>query len=120
MTMTSGLALSMRDTVLPVVPQFHVNAWGIPFAAVMCGAKLVMPGPRLDPESVLDLMEREHVTMAAGVPTVWLGILDVLEKNRGATSFIPSYGWSWGAGGARVDDPSLRCSRIRISCTLGE
>jgi fatty-acyl-CoA synthase len=80
-TMVDGLGLSMRDTVLPVVPQFHVNAWGLPFASVMCGAKLVMPGPKLDPESLLDLMERERVTIAAGVPTVWLGILETLDKN---------------------------------------
>jgi fatty-acyl-CoA synthase len=88
-TTTSGLALSMQDTVLPVVPQFHVNAWGIPFAAIMTGAKLVMPGPRLDPESVLDLLEKEQVTLAGGVPTVWLGILDVLEKNPGRYKLHP-------------------------------
>jgi fatty-acyl-CoA synthase len=87
--MTSGLALSMRDTVLPVVPQFHVNAWGIPFAAVMCGAKLVMPGPKLDAVSVLELLESERVTLAAGVPTVWLAVLDVLEKNPGRYKLQP-------------------------------
>lgn len=87
--MADGLGLSMRDTVLPVVPQFHVNAWGIPFASVMCGAKLVMPGPKLDPESLLDLMEKEKVTLAAGVPTVWLGILDQLEKNPGRYALQP-------------------------------
>jgi fatty-acyl-CoA synthase len=88
-TMSSGLALSTRDAVLPVVPQFHVNAWGLPFAAVMCGAKMVMPGPKLDPESVLDLMATEQVTLAAGVPTVWLGVLDVLEKNPGKYKLHP-------------------------------
>ncbi len=79
--MADGLGLSMRDTVLPVVPQFHVNAWGIPFAAVMTGARLVMPGPKLDPESLLSLMESERVTIAAGVPTVWLGILEKLDQD---------------------------------------
>jgi fatty-acyl-CoA synthase len=87
--MTSGLGLSMRDTILPVVPQFHVNAWGIPFAAAMCGAKLVMPGPKLDAESVLDLLEKERVNFAAGVPTVWLAVLDVLEKNPGRYKLHP-------------------------------
>jgi len=79
-TMADTLSLGMRDTVLPVVPQFHVNAWGIPFAATMVGAKLAMPGPHLDPVSLLDLMQSEQVTCAAGVPTVWLGILEALDR----------------------------------------
>jgi acyl-CoA synthetase (AMP-forming)/AMP-acid ligase II len=74
------LALTERDVVMPVVPMFHANAWGIPFAAPMMGAKLVLPGPYLDPESVLDLAERTGVTLAAAVPTVWMGIADALEK----------------------------------------
>jgi fatty-acyl-CoA synthase len=78
--MTDTLAISMRDVILPVVPQFHVNAWGIPFAATMVGAKLVMPGPHLDAVSLLDLMASEQVTCAAGVPTVWLGILEALDR----------------------------------------
>jgi fatty-acyl-CoA synthase len=81
--MVDGLALSGRDTVLPVVPMFHVNAWGIPFAAVMSGAKIVFPGPHLDCDNLLDLFEREQVTVAAGVPTIWMAVLDALEKNPG-------------------------------------
>ncbi|WP_231123242.1 long-chain fatty acid--CoA ligase [Mycobacterium asiaticum] len=73
------LAVSARDTVLPVVPMFHAGAWGLPYAAALAGARLVLPGPRLDPESVLDLCETEHVTMTAGVPTVWMGVLAALE-----------------------------------------
>lgn len=78
------LAVSARDTILPVVPMFHANAWGLPYAAALAGARLVLPGPRLDPESVLDLCADEHVTMAAGVPTVWMGMLAALdaEPNR--------------------------------------
>lgn len=78
------LAVSARDTVLPVVPMFHANAWGLPYAAALAGARLVLPGPRLDPESVLDLCADEHVTMTAGVPTVWMGMLAALdaEPNR--------------------------------------
>jgi fatty-acyl-CoA synthase len=78
------LAVSARDTVLPVVPMFHANAWGLPYAAALAGARLVLPGPRLDPESVLDLCASEHVTMTAGVPTVWMGMLAALdaEPNR--------------------------------------
>jgi fatty-acyl-CoA synthase len=62
--------------ILPVVPMFHVNAWGIPYGAAMTGAKLVFPGAALDGKSVYELIESERVTMAAGVPTVWLGLLN--------------------------------------------
>ena len=66
-----SLSLSARDSLLPVVPMFHVNAWGIPYAAAAVGCKLVFPGPALDGKSVYELIEAEQVTMAAGVPTVW-------------------------------------------------
>ena len=69
------IAIREADSILPVVPMFHVNAWGIPYAATMTGAKLVMPGPRLDGASLHELMVAEDVTFAAGVPTVWLGLL---------------------------------------------
>jgi len=71
-----ALSLSSRDSILPVVPMFHVNAWGLPYSAAMTGAKLVFPGGALDGKSVYDLIESEGVTMAAGVPTVWLGLLN--------------------------------------------
>ena len=74
-----SIGLSSRDSVLPVVPQFHVNAWGVPYAAAMCGAKLVLPGAALDGASLYELMESEKVTMSLGVPTVWLGLLAHLE-----------------------------------------
>ena len=74
-------SLSRRDAVLPIVPQFHVNAWGIPFAALMAGAKIVMPGPRLDAASVIELLDRERVTFSAGVPTVWLAVRDSLRAS---------------------------------------
>jgi fatty-acyl-CoA synthase len=70
-----ALNLSARDSILPVVPMFHVNAWGIPYGAAMTGAKLVFPGAALDGASVYSLIESERVTMAAGVPTVWQGLL---------------------------------------------
>src|SRR5215469_14838247 len=73
--------LSEADTVLPVAPMFHANAWGIPFAAAMLGARLVLPGPHVDPKSILGLLEGERVTVACGVPTVWIAVLDALEKN---------------------------------------
>ncbi len=74
------IGFSQHDCVMPVVPMFHVNAWGMPFAAVLVGAKQVHPGPHLDPVSLLDLIERERVTIAAGVPTVWLGVLQALDR----------------------------------------
>ena len=67
--------------MLPIVPMFHVNAWGLPFMATMVGAKQVFPGPHLDAKSLLELFQSERVTFTAGVPTVWLGILDELDKN---------------------------------------
>jgi len=71
-----ALALSAQDAVLPVVPMFHVNAWGLPFSLPMVGAKVVFPGPALDGKSLYELCEAERVTMAAGVPTIWLGLLE--------------------------------------------
>ncbi|MGZ6143870.1 MAG: long-chain fatty acid--CoA ligase [Myxococcales bacterium] len=75
-----AIGISQQDVILPVVPMFHVNAWGIPFTAAMTGTKLVFPGPHLDAVSVLQLMQDEKVTIAAGVPTVWIAILDALDK----------------------------------------
>ena len=74
-----GLGISERDVILPVVPMFHANAWGYPYVATMVGAKLVYPGPHLDPESLLDDFVAEGVTWTAGVPTIWLGLLQLLD-----------------------------------------
>ena len=81
--MADALALSMNDTVLPVVPMFHANAWGLPHACAAVGAKMVFPGSKLDPQSLLDLMAAERVTCAGGVPTLWLGILALLDQHPG-------------------------------------
>ncbi|MBE7940259.1 MULTISPECIES: 3-(methylthio)propionyl-CoA ligase [Ramlibacter] len=77
-----SLSCSARDVILPVVPMFHVNAWGLPYAACMVGAKLVLPGPFLDGKSLHTLFEGEGVTMSAGVPTVWQGLLAHVEANN--------------------------------------
>jgi fatty-acyl-CoA synthase len=105
-SLADTLALSRRDTVLPVVPMFHVNAWGLPFAAVMVGAKMVMPGPHLDAENLLDLFEKERVTIGAGVPTIWLGILDALDKNPGRWKLVP--GLRMVVGGSAVPETMVR------------
>jgi fatty-acyl-CoA synthase len=75
-----ALNLSSSDVMLPVVPMFHVLAWGLPFTGIMAGSKLVMPGPHLDAVSLLDLYESERVTKTAGVPTIWMGVLQALQK----------------------------------------
>jgi len=77
--LTDTFSLSQKDTVLPIVPQFHVNAWGLPFLTLMIGAKIVMPGSGMDQKSIIDLIEAEGVTFSAGVPTVWLAIRDALH-----------------------------------------
>jgi fatty-acyl-CoA synthase len=74
-----ALSMSARDCVLPVVPMFHVNAWGLPYSAAMTGAKLVFPGPAMDGKSIFDLIENEKVTFAAGVPTVWQMMLGHMQ-----------------------------------------
>jgi len=78
-----SLSLADDDTVLPIVPMFHVNAWGLPFSSTLFGCNQVFPGPYLDAKSVADLLEREKVTLTAGVPTVWLGLLQELDANPG-------------------------------------
>jgi fatty-acyl-CoA synthase len=75
------LNISGKDVILPVVPMFHVNAWGIPYAAAMVGAKLVFPGAGLDGKSLYELIEAEGVTLSAGVPTVWQGLLNYCEQH---------------------------------------
>jgi fatty-acyl-CoA synthase len=72
-------AISTRDTILPVVPMFHANAWGLPYIAALAGTGLVLPGPQLDAESILELLANEQVTITAGVPTVWMAVLQALN-----------------------------------------
>jgi fatty-acyl-CoA synthase len=75
------MGISARDAILPVVPMFHVNAWGIPYSAALTGAKLVFPGAQLDGKSVYELIEGERVTYSAGVPTVWQMLLGHMKQN---------------------------------------
>ncbi|MBX3619871.1 MAG: long-chain fatty acid--CoA ligase [Rhizobacter sp.] len=72
--------LKGTDSVLAVTPMFHANCWGVPYAAVMLGAKLVLPGPHLHPDDLLDLMQAEQPTLALGVPTIWLGVIQAYER----------------------------------------
>jgi fatty-acyl-CoA synthase len=79
--MPGVLGISQKETILPIVPMFHINGWCIPYAALIGGAKLVLPGPRLDGATLYELMETERVTVSAGVPTVWLGLVQYLEQH---------------------------------------
>jgi acyl-CoA synthetase (AMP-forming)/AMP-acid ligase II len=84
MMMCSGpvLALDPDTTILPVVPMFHANAWGLVYAGPFCGTKLVFPGFKLDGASIYELLDKEQVTLSAGVPTVWLALLDYCQQNK--------------------------------------
>jgi fatty-acyl-CoA synthase len=80
--MPGMLCLSARETMLPIVPMFHINAWCAPYGCLIAGAKLVLPGPKLDGPSLYEMMENERVTVSAGVPTVWLALLQYAELNK--------------------------------------
>lgn len=76
-----SLSLSAAETVLPVVPMFHVNAWGVPYAAALVGSELILPGPNLDGDSLVELIDRHRVTLALGVPTIWRGLLEAADRS---------------------------------------
>ncbi|MFZ3579194.1 long-chain fatty acid--CoA ligase [Virgibacillus sp. DJP39] len=86
--LTDSAGLSESDISMPVVPQFHVNAWGIPFASTWLGTTQVLPGPRFTPKRLAEFIEREKVTITAGVPTIWLGLLRELEQGDYDTSSL--------------------------------
>lgn len=89
--LADGGAICEKDTAMPVVPMFHVNAWGIPFAAVWFGSNIVLPGPYFTPKILAELIEKEKVTIAAGVPTIWLGLLKELEEGNYDMSHVRSF-----------------------------
>ncbi len=101
-----ALDLAQRDTLLPVVPMFHVNAWGLPFGGTLVGCKQVYPGPHLDPANLLDLFEKEQVTVTGGVPTIWFGILQALDKNPGGWKLVP--GMRMVVGGSAAPEAIIR------------
>jgi fatty-acyl-CoA synthase len=98
--------ISRADTLLPVVPMFHVNAWGLPYAALFMGTRLVFPGPHLDAESLLELVAGEKVTLAAGVPTIWLNLREALEAQPGRWQLQP--GLRFIVGGAAAPEQLIR------------
>ena len=80
--------ISRHDTILPAMSMFHANAWGLPYAGVMNGSRLVLPGPNVQPAPLLDVLSRERVTLTGAVPTVWLGVLDTLEQHPDRWSLV--------------------------------
>ncbi|MDN5914619.1 MAG: long-chain fatty acid--CoA ligase [Pseudonocardia sp.] len=74
-----GIALSERDVVLPVVPMFHANAWGLPYGCLLAGASVVFPGPNMTPQAIVDLLAEHKVTVTGGVPTIWMGMIPLLD-----------------------------------------
>ena len=110
-----ALGLGNRDCVLPVVPLFHVNAWGVPFAGPMVGAKLVFPGPKMgDGETLAHLMNAEKVTLTAGVPTVWSALLQYLEKSGTTLETVERTC----IGGAAVPESMIRDFRDKHGVTV--
>lgn len=106
--------LSSSEVFLPVVPMFHANAWGIPYGCAMTGTKMVMPGPRLDGPSVFELLDTEDVTFTAGVPTVWLMLLDEMRKQGRKPKALKSVL----AGGSAVPLSMIREFEERWGCGM--
>ena len=112
--------LGQRDCVLPAVPMFHVLSWGVPYAAAMTGTKLVLPGQHLDALSLLELFETEQVTHSAGVPTIWMRILEELDRHPGKWKLHP--GLRINAGGSAITRELIRGltrHRVRIRHAWG-
>ena len=114
-SLPDNFSLSRHDCILPAMSMFHANAWGLPHAAVMNGSRLVLPGPNLQPERLLDLLSREEVTFTGAVPTVWLAVLDTLERQPGRWKLTPGMRVAV-AGSADSGNfvPPLREVRVRV------
>ncbi len=104
--MPDACDLSGRDVLLPVVPMFHANAWGVPYTAAMLGIKMVLPGPHLHPDDLLPLLESEKVTISCGVPTIWLPMAQIIASNPGKWKLQP--GLRLTVGGAAVPEAMIR------------
>ena len=104
--MPDAIAISGRDVILPVVPMFHANAWGIPYTAAMLGLKIVFPGPHLHPDDLIPLLESEKVTISCGVPTIWLPMAQILTKNAGKWKLQPELRLT--VGGSAVPEALIR------------
>ena len=113
-----AFGLMARDSILTVVPLFHANAWSLPFSAAMCGAKLVLPGPRLDPESLYMLLESEGCTKAFGIPTIWLNFLAWVEANKARLDLSTLKLRMVGSGGSAAPRATIEKFRDLFGATL--
>src|SRR5262249_30048255 len=113
-----GQPMSEAEVVLPVVPMFHANAWGYPYLAAAAGAKVVFPGPHLDPESLLDDFAQERVTWAAGIPTIWQALLQTLDANPGRWDLSSLKGML--VGGAAVPRSLIAAFKQRYGITISQ
>ena len=104
--MPDGIGISGKDVILPVVPMFHANAWGLPYTAAMLGVKMVFPGPHLHPEDLLPLLESEQVTLSCGVPTIWLPMAQMLAAQPGKWKLSPRLRLT--VGGSAVPEAMIR------------
>jgi fatty-acyl-CoA synthase len=110
----NAFGLSERDRVLPVVPMFHANAWGFPYAAVLCGATAIMPDRHMQPAALVHLIESEKLTVAAGVPTIWLGVLQHVRTHGGDLSSLRVVI----AGGSAVPHSLMKAYEDEFGVTL--
>src|SRR5579883_3399320 len=115
MTMgVDALALSQREVVLPIVPMFHANAWGLPYGCLLAGSSLVLPGRFLVPDVLLELLVEHRVTFAAGVPSIWLALLDHMKKAKGRLSALERIG----CGGSAVPPALQRAYREEVGVPI--
>jgi fatty-acyl-CoA synthase len=113
-----AIGISGSDVILPVVPMFHANAWGVPYTAAMLGVKMVFPGPHLHPDDLLPLIESERVTISCGVPTIWLPMVQLIEQNPGRWKFHPQLRLT--VGGSAVPEAMIRAyARLGIQIIQG-
>ena len=113
-----AFGLMARDSILTVVPLFHANAWSLPFSAAMCGAKLVLPGPKLDPESLYRLLESEGCTKAFGIPTIWLNFLAWVDANKGKLDLSGLKLRMVGSGGSAAPRATIEKFRELFGATM--
>ncbi|HEY1666066.1 MAG TPA: long-chain fatty acid--CoA ligase [Trebonia sp.] len=111
---TNGLGVGEHDRVMPIVPQFHANAWGLPYAAMMSGADLVMPDRFMIPAAIVKLVEAEKVTVGAGVPTIWQGVLAHLRANGGDISSLRTLV----CGGSALPEAVMRAYSDEFGLTM--
>jgi fatty-acyl-CoA synthase len=113
-TTADSVGIRRRDVLLAVPPMFHINGWGFPFIAALVGAKLVLPGRHLDPASLLELIETEHVTLSGGVPTIWLGVMHALDDGAHNVSSLRTLA----SGGSAIPVALMRAWEERYGVTM--